>query len=138
MAATARCLGDVVAAASIDTATLTPRSSAVAGELAAGVRRPASPASAAQEVLCVVPGNGGNGPTGATICSRIGPNGPSLPGTGTEPPSELDVSAQPSSGETDGTRWSGCTVTDRSSIPAGWLLTVLAQPRGLVALSAPN
>ena len=138
MAATASCLGDVVAADAIDTATLRPGSPGAPGELAAGVRRPASPASAAQEVLCVVPGRGGSGPSGATICSRIGPNGPSLPGPTTAAPSEFDVSAQPSSGATDGTRWSGCTVTDRSSIPAGWLLTVLAQPRGLAALSAPN
>jgi hypothetical protein len=41
-------------------------------------------------------------------------------------PSRFDTAARPEGGQTDGARWSGCIVTDRTTIPAGWLLDVMA------------
>jgi hypothetical protein len=131
MASTSSCLGDVVAALG--------HSAVVNGarlEISAGVRRPMDAAAAAQEVLCVVASAGSTaGPTGAVLCSRVGPRARTT--ISGEPVSQLDTAAVAESGHVNRTRWSGCVVTDRASRQAGWLLDVLAHARDLDALVRP-
>lgn len=130
LAATSACLGDVVAA--------TGQSMTVDGarsELSVGVRHPRNATAPAQEVLCVVPASAGTGPTGTKLCSRVGPRAHML--FGGEPASGFDTAAMPENGETDGTHWSGCVVTDRAQVPAGWLLDVMARAHDLESLLAP-
>jgi hypothetical protein len=128
LAATSACLGDVVVASG----ERPPAGASV--EVSAGVRRGAATAPA-QEVLCVVPSGGRGHLTGATLCSRIGPDAQMR--FGGEPPSQFDTRATPENGQVDGTRWSGCTITDRAATPAGWLLDVLLHGSDVDALVAP-
>jgi hypothetical protein len=130
LAATSACLGDVVGATGQSTSVNGARS-----ELSVGVRRPRDGAAPAQEVLCVVPASAGAGPTGAKLCSRVGPRGHML--FGGDPASRFDTAAMPENGQTDGTHWSGCVVTDRPATPAGWLLDVVAHAHDLEFLAGP-
>jgi hypothetical protein len=130
LAATSACLGDVVAA--------TGQSMTVTGaqsEVSVGVRRPRDAAAPAQEVLCVVPATAGTGPTGTKLCSRVGPHASTL--FGSEPARQFVTAAIPENGQTHGAHWSGCVVTDRAAVPAGWLLDVMAHAHDLAGLVAP-
>jgi hypothetical protein len=128
LAATSACLGDVVAASG----ERPPAGAPV--EVSAGVRR--GPATApAQEVLCVVPSGASSHLTGATLCSRVGLQAQMR--FGGDPPSQFDTRATPENGQVGGTRWSGCTITDRAATPARWLLDVLFHGNDVDALVAP-
>jgi hypothetical protein len=105
-------------------------------EISVGVRRPRDAAAAAQEVLCVVASGASTGPTGATLCSRIGPHAHTT--IAGEPVSRLDTAAVAESGHLGHTRWSGCIVTDRAAVQAGWLLDAPVQSLSeLRSLAAP-
>jgi len=130
LAATSACVGDVIAALGQSTIVDGARF-----EISVGIRRPIDATAAAQEVLCVVASAGSTGPTGAVLCSRVGPHARTT--IAGEPVSQLDTAAVAESGYVNRTRWGGCVVTDRASLQAGWLLDVLADPRDLDSLVRP-
>ena len=118
--ATIACLGDVIAASG-EIATMDGSI-----EVAAGVRRPASPASAGVEVLCVVPPATLSGAPSRSICARLEPTARSLP-SGLNP-SQLAASTSVVTGATDGRKWLSCVVADQPAQPVGWLLQAFNSP----------
>jgi hypothetical protein len=111
------CLGDVIAASG-EIATIDGSI-----EVAAGVRRPASAASAGQEVLCVVPPATLSNTINRSTCTRLDPTARSLP-SGLNL-SRLAASTSVVTGTTDGRKWLGCVVADQPAQPVGWLLQTL-------------
>lgn len=124
--ATITCLGDVIAARGM-TGTANG-----ATEVAAGVRRPASAASAGQEVLCAVRPASVSGAFTRSACSRVSPTAPPLP-SGLVP-GNYAVSTSAMTGTTDGREWLECVITDKPSTAVGWLLQTLNNATDLMYL----